>query len=45
MILMLPDRAADWHSAAELAERVRVEVGLPVTAISPSSTAAPDSSG
>jgi hypothetical protein len=44
-ILMLPDREADWHSAADLAEQVRDEVGPPVTAIDPSSTAAPDSSG
>ncbi|HEX6228926.1 MAG TPA: hypothetical protein VFZ41_05625 [Solirubrobacterales bacterium] len=35
-ILMLPDREARWDSATDLAERVRAEVGLPVTAIGPS---------
>jgi hypothetical protein len=28
-ILMLLAREADWHSAADLAERVRAEVGRP----------------
>lgn len=32
-ILMVPDREADWSSAAELAERARTEVGLPVTTL------------
>ncbi len=36
-VIMLPDQEADWAAAAGLAERVRVEVGLPVTAVGPSS--------
>lgn len=44
-ILMLPDREADWHAAADLAERVRAEVGLPVTAIGPSPAASSNSPG
>jgi hypothetical protein len=35
-ILMLPGRETQWDAAAELAERVRDEAGLPVTAIGPS---------
>ncbi len=38
-ILLLPDLEADWDSAADLAERIRAEVGLPVTAIGPSARA------
>lgn len=36
-VVMLPDREADWAAAAGLAERVRIEVGLPVTAVDPPS--------
>lgn len=38
-IVMLPDLEANWDAAADLAERIRVEVGLPVTAIGPSARA------
>lgn len=38
-ILMLPDLEANWESAEDLAERIRAEVGLPVTAIGPSARA------
>ncbi len=32
-ILMLPNREADWGAAADLAKRIRAEVGLPVTTL------------
>jgi hypothetical protein len=32
-IVMLPGREADWDAAGDLAERVRAETGLPVTAV------------
>lgn len=32
-IVMLPGREADWDAAGDLAERVRTETGLPVTAV------------
>jgi len=35
-IVMLPGREAEWDAAGDLAERVRTETGLPVTAIGPS---------
>ena len=35
-IVMLPGREADWDAAGDLAERVRTETGLPVTAVGPS---------
>jgi hypothetical protein len=34
---MLPDRETNWESAARMAERIRDEVGLPVTTIEASS--------
>jgi hypothetical protein len=34
-IVMLPGREADWDAADDLAERVRTETGLPVTAVGP----------
>jgi len=34
-IVMLPGREAQWDAAAELAERVRSQTGLPVTAVGP----------
>jgi hypothetical protein len=35
-IVMLPGREAKWGAASDLAERVRSETGLPVTAVGPS---------
>lgn len=32
-VVMLPDRETDWGSAAEMGERVREEIGLPVTMV------------
>lgn len=34
-IVMLPGREADWDAAGDLAERVRADTGLPVTAVGP----------
>jgi len=36
-VVMLPDRETNWESAARMAERIRDEVGLPVTTIEASS--------
>ncbi|MGE4121641.1 MAG: hypothetical protein AB7F97_09135 [Solirubrobacterales bacterium] len=38
-VVMLPDRETSWESAARMAERVRAEVGLPVTTIDASARA------
>ncbi len=37
-VVMLPGRETGWESAGALAQRVRTEVGLPVTEVSPSSS-------
>jgi hypothetical protein len=39
-ILMLPDNEVQWEGASALADRVRAEVGLPVTTVGPSVAAA-----
>jgi hypothetical protein len=44
-VVMLPDREMNWDPATRMAERVRDEVGLPVTAIGPSSAAGGSGSG
>jgi hypothetical protein len=46
-VVMLPDREMNWDPATRMAERVRDEVGLPVTAVgsSPSSAAGGSGSG
>jgi len=44
-VVMLPDREIDWEAATEMADRVRREVGLPVTAVAPSARPSDSSSG